>query len=138
MERGNTKHGPAHDDQLAHDTQAMTRGAAQRDHTEEWRESEPLEDAVPRPPRGQSDPDTRDRSELARVMTRDVFPATRETVLRRLADSDAPPELGDRVADVLIPGRRYGGVHEILEALGIASPETAETDRPGGTADDAG
>lgn len=131
MERGNTKHGPAHDDQLAHEVQPMTQGGAQRDHTEEWRESEPVEDAVPSPDRGQRDrdEDTRDRSELARVMTRDVFPATRESLLRRLDDSDAPPELADRVRNGLTPGRRYGGVHEVLEALGIASPETG-----GGTA----
>lgn len=129
MERGNTKHGPAHDDQLAHEAQAMTRGGAQRDHTEEWRESEPVEDSVPAPdrrPAGPDETDTRDRSELARVMTRDVFPATRERLLRRLDDSDAPPELADRVRNGLTPGRRYGGVHEVLEALGIASPETGE------------
>lgn len=124
MERGNTKHGPAHDDQLAHEAQAMTRGGAQRDHTEEWRESEPVEDSVPAPARGPADPDTRDRSELARVMTRDVFPATQETLLRRLASSDAPPDVADRVRNGLTPGRRYGGVHEVLDALGIASPET--------------
>jgi hypothetical protein len=127
MERGNTKHGPAHDEQLAHETEAMVRGGAQRDHTEEWRESEPVEDSVPSPSRRPPDPDVRDRGELARVMTRDVFPATRETLLRRLADSDAPSDLAGRVA-TLAPGRRFGGVHEVLAALGIASPETGARD----------
>lgn len=123
MERGNTKHGPAHDERLAHETEAMVRGGAQRGHTEEWREPEPVEDSVPSPSRRPPDQDMLDRSELARVMTRDAFPATRETLLRRLAGSDAPQDLADRVA-TLSPGRRFGGVHDVLTALGIASPET--------------
>jgi hypothetical protein len=56
-------------------------------------------------------------------MTRDIFPATRERLLSRLDDSDVPGRLVDRVAE-LTPGRRFGGVHEVLTALGIASPET--------------
>lgn len=123
MERGNTKHGPAHDEQLAHETRAMTQGTAQRGRAEEWREAEPVENSVPSPQRRTPDQDVRDRSELARIMTRDVFPATRESLLRRLADRDAPPELAERV-ETLAPGRRLGGVHEVLEALGIAAPET--------------
>lgn len=122
MERGNTKHGPAQDEQLAHETRGMTQGAAQRDHAEEWREAEPAENSVPSPRRGTLDQDVRDRSELARIMTRDLFPATRDKLLRRLAGSDAPPELAGRV-ESLTPGRRFGGVHEVLEALGIAAPE---------------
>ena len=121
MERGNTKHGPAHDELLAHDARGMVRGGARRGRAEEWREPEPLEDSVPspRPP----DPDVLDRSELARIMTRDVFPANRETLLRRLDDIGAPNRLADRVAG-LSAGRRFGSVHEVLAALGIASPET--------------
>lgn len=128
MERGNTKHGPVHDEELAHETEGMTRGSAQRGHVEEWREPEPVEDSVPTPsrrPPGQDEQDIIDRSELARVMTRDVFPATRETLLRKLADSDAPRGVVDRVS-TLTPGRRFGSVHEVLEALGITSPETGE------------
>lgn len=127
MERGSSKHGQAHDDEMARETRPMTRGAPQRPHIEEWREPEPLEDSVPSPGPWPPDRDVVDRSELARVMTRDVFPASRERLLRRLADSDAPPELADRVA-ALEPGRRFASVHEVLTALGIASPETG----PGG------
>lgn len=127
MERGNTKHGQNRDDEMARETEGLTRGAAQRPHTEEWREPEPVEDAVPSPARRPRDRDITDRSELARVMTRDLFPATRERLLRRLADSDAPQDLADRVA-ALTPGRRFGGVHEVLTALGIASPETGRNE----------
>jgi hypothetical protein len=123
MERGNTKHGPAHDEQLAYETRGIVHGGAQRGHTEEWRETEPMEDSFPSPSVQPPDQDVVDRSELARVMTRDVFPATRESLLRRLADSDAPQELADRVAR-LAPRSRFRSVHEVLAALGIASPET--------------
>lgn len=126
MERGNTKHGPAHDDQMAREIRGMTRGSAQWVYADEWREPEPVENSVPplaRRPPGRDAQDVLDRSELARGMTRDIFPATRETLLRRLAAADAPADLVDRVGR-LTPGRRFGGVHEVLEALGIASPET--------------
>lgn len=135
MERGNTKHGPAHDEQLAYETREITHGGAQRGHTEEWREPEPMEDSFPTPSPRLPDQDVVDRSELARVMTRDVFPATREALLRRLDDSDAPPELADRVA-TLAPHSRFRSVHEVLAALGIASPETRG--RPGGAGDTSG
>jgi hypothetical protein len=63
MERGNTKHGPAHDEQLAHESEGMVRGSAQRPHGEEWRETEPVENAVPPPRRalgGNPRPESRD------------------------------------------------------------------------------
>ena len=70
MERGNTKHGPAHDQEMAHETEGMVRGSANRARGEEWRETEPVEVAVP--------------------------PA----------------------------GRRFASPHDVMEALGINSPET--------------
>ena len=104
MERGNTKHGPLHDEELAHETEGMVRGAPQRAHAEEWREVEPLDEAEPvavRPDGAAPRPSGRDydlRSELARILTRDVFPADRDTLTVLLTDSDAPQDLIDRVA----------------------------------------
>ena len=82
MERGSTKHGPLHDEQLARETGSMTRESPQPDRTEEWREPEPVDD-----PRELFEGDEalteQDeielRSELARLLTRDEFPAGRET-----------------------------------------------------------
>lgn len=130
MERGNTKHGPVHDQEMAHETEGMARGSAQRAHGEEWRETEPVEDAIPPLRRGDGAnprPEGRDielRSELARVMTKDFFPADRDALLARLTDTNAPPDLADRV-EALPEGRRYGSPHEVMEALGINSPETS-------------
>lgn len=42
-ERGNTKHGPALDEQMKHETQGMVQGTKPA-HAEEWRETEPFPD----------------------------------------------------------------------------------------------
>jgi Protein of unknown function (DUF2795) len=127
MERGNTKHGPAHDDQMARETEGMVRGSAQRSRGEEWRETEPVENAVPprRAPGGHPRPESRDmelRSELARVLSRDFFPADRDELLGRLADTAAPPDLAERVA--LLPADHSYTSHDVLVALGVSSPES--------------
>ena len=125
MERGSSKHGPVHDEAMLHESQGMVQGRPQRPHTEEWRETEPLDDALPPVDRGQEErePDVADRSEFARVMSRDVFPADRTALLRRLADTGAPPSLVDRVSR-LPAGQVFASVHDVLETLGITSPET--------------
>jgi hypothetical protein len=127
MERGNTKHGPVRDEELARETEGIMRGSAQHTHAEAWREREPVDDAIPPVTRGDPDPAVADRAELARIMTRDWFPADRSGLLARLTDAEAAPGLIARVAG--LPEReRFGGVHDVLEALGISSPET----RPAG------
>jgi hypothetical protein len=140
MERGNSKHSPLRDDELAHETEGMVRGQPQRAHTEEWREPEPVDDAMPPVTRRAPDPAVEDRTELARIATRDWFPADRDGLLRRLTDADASRSLIDRVAR--LPEReRYDSVHDVLAALGINAPEirsdpdpeTGSTARPGMT-----
>lgn len=128
MERGNTTHGPRRDDELAHESAAVTHGAPQRAHIEEWRETEPLDEAEPtvvRPAGTQPRPNGRDielRSELARLLTRADFPAEPATLSGRLDNAGASPDLVDRVAQ-LPAGRTYGSVHEVLVALGVNAPE---------------
>jgi hypothetical protein len=129
MERGNTKHGPVHDQEMAQETQAMVHGGAHRGHGEEWREPEPVDDGIPpvrRADGANPRPSGRDyelRTELARVLTRDWFPADRDAVLARLADSDAPGDLTERVA-ALPADARFAAPRDVLVALGINSPET--------------
>ena len=141
MERGNTKHGPAHDQEMDHETQRMVRGVPRPAHAEEWRQAEPVEDALP--PLRRADgvnlrPDSRDielRSELARILTRDLFPAGRDALLARLEDSAASPGLTERVAALPKSRHRFAGRHEVLEALGLSSPETRERGKPENPAD---
>ena len=130
MERGNTKHGQVHDQEMAHETQGMVRSAAHRAHGQEWRETEPVDEGISPVRRGDGAnprPSGRDyelRSELARVLTRDCFPADRDAVLGRLADSDAPEDLTERVA-ALPADARFAAPRDVLLRLGINSPETS-------------
>lgn len=43
-QRGNTKHGPALDDQMEQETRGMVQGHGDRPHAEPFRETEPLPD----------------------------------------------------------------------------------------------
>ncbi len=126
MERGSTKHGPLHDEELQHETEAMVRGAPKPDHTAEWREAEPVDD-----PRelfegedALSDEDAIElRSDLARLLTRDEFPVGREDLLAILDGKDATPALIALVREGLPERGRYHSTHELLEALGLAHLE---------------
>ncbi len=129
MERGSTKHGPLHDEEMARETESMVRGAPQPARTEEWREPEPVDD--PRElfegEEALSEADAIElRSELARLLTRDEFPAGRAGLLAILDERGATAALMDRVSQ-LPEGGRYHNTHEVLTALGIAHPE----DQPG-------
>lgn len=126
MERGNTKHGPLQDEQLAHETEGMVRADPQPARTEEWREPEPVDD-----PRELFEAETAEaaeaqaielRSELARLLTRDEFPLTRSGLLAILDDKDASAALVARVS-ALPEQQRYRSTHEVLDALGLAHPE---------------
>lgn len=64
-ERGNTKHGPALDEQMKHESQAVVQGTKPA-HAEEWRETEPLPD--------------------------DTDPAAVREALNPVADPDARPD----------------------------------------------
>ena len=123
MERS-TKHGPIQDDQLKHETEPIERGAPQRAHVEEWREVEPVEQVPAGRPEtiGPAEQDIELRTELARVLTRDDFPAAPEELAARLADAAGPAALIDRVA-ALPPGEQFSSAHEVMVALGINAPE---------------
>jgi len=127
MERESTKHGPVRDDELKHETEALEHGEPRRPHIEEWREVEPTGE-IPAVERQAPQPDEAGaeaialRSELARQLTRDEFPADRDTLLARLEETEAPAALLARLAQ-LSPDRRFDSAHEVMVALGINAPE---------------
>jgi hypothetical protein len=129
MERGNSKHGPARDQELARETGSLVRGHPQPAHAEEWRAPEPIDGAIPPPvqPPGRNplsgERDVELRTEFARIMTRDFFPADRDAILSRLDEVDVPQDLAGRVARLPADGH-YTSPHDVLVALGISSPET--------------
>ena len=127
MERGNTKHGPLRDDELAQETEGLVRADPQEARTEEWREPEPVDDQRELFQAGTTATLAEDeaielRSELARQLTRDEFPLGRHDLLAILDRNGGSQALVARVS--ALPGRsRYHSTHELLEALGLAHPE---------------
>jgi hypothetical protein len=65
------------------------------------------------------------RNELARILTRDAFPVQRDDLRDQLEAADASPDLTDRVSTLPADGP-FRDVHQVLEALGINSPETRD------------
>ncbi|HEY9473433.1 MAG TPA: DUF2795 domain-containing protein [Mycobacteriales bacterium] len=131
MQRGSDKHGPLRDEELARELSALTEGSHES-HTEEWREQEPPGDDQPDvdmapntelsggPPPGMTQRDLTVRSDLAKRLGRDVYPADRDALLRRLAKVNAPGPLVELVRG-LPAGRRYANLREVSEALGLHS-----------------
>ena len=127
MERESTKHGPLQDDELKHEARPLQQSGPRRPHIEEWREVEPAGD-IPVAERQAAEPDDAEaqdialRSELARLLTNDEFPASREELLGRLEAKDAPAALVGRVAR-LSADQRFTSAHDVMVALGINAPE---------------
>jgi hypothetical protein len=129
MERRSTKHGPVRDDEMTQESEGMVRGTPQRPHAEEWRETEPAgtvpaagRDAETMP--ASSGEEIELRSELARLLTRDLFPAGRQALLSALEERGGSPGLTERVA-ALPSGCRFASAHDVMLALGINAPEAS-------------
>jgi hypothetical protein len=124
MERSD-KHGPRADEALAEAVEPMERGGPEVGRVEESRFSEP-------PGTGRPPPDpaaagerggeltqlgVRARSELARHLEPQAFPADRDALLDSVRDRPGAEE----VAEVLVrlpEGRSFANVQEVWEALG--------------------
>lgn len=130
MERGNSKHSPRVDDELAHEVQGFMR-AERPTRAEEWKEAEPAgedqpdpgvlgqpDERRPAPPPGMTVEEVRLRSEIAAALTRAAFPADESGLLGYLVDTDAPDRLRQLIAQ-LPSGRVFTNVGEVVEALGL-------------------
>lgn len=129
MERGSSKHGPIHDDELKHEVEGLVRGEG-RSRVEEWRDPEPPGedqpdvDAYPEGtlvggvPPGMRPEDVEARSELASYLGPHVYPANRDKLLDRLRDQHAPDRLIDAVS-ALPPDQEFRNVAEVAVALGL-------------------
>lgn len=126
MERGNTKHGPHADEQLAHEVDGLVRGGHDP-RAEEWKTGEPSGEDQPDVdlapdttlaggvPAGMSEADVEMRTELARWLTRGAFPADRASLVERLRAANAPDTVVELAGSV--PDAEYGSVGELWRAL---------------------
>src|SRR2546423_15206225 len=108
VERGSDKHGPGSDDELAYETEGMTR-AARGTHAEEWAEPEPSAEDQPASsldpagpdvggtPPGMDADDVQGRSELGQALRRGAFPTDRGSPIVEAGPAHAPPAAIDQV-----------------------------------------
>jgi hypothetical protein len=125
-EQGSGTHGPVRDDAIKRQDEAEA-----RDYVEEWPEPETEPDdetereAIWAPGARLADSPTPEdweavelRSDLARLLDRTVWPATRERLLEILTERNA----GDRLLELvtsLPEGPRYASLRELTRALGL-------------------
>lgn len=114
MDRGNSKHSPRLDDEMAHETKGYTHSSASGGRAEEWLTPEPPADGEPEPSALLEDEDGLSR--LGRFVPRSSLPGTpaqvRAGAVRLQVPDDVLAEL-----DRLDPGHTYATVAEIWRAL---------------------
>jgi hypothetical protein len=134
MDRGNTKHGPRVDNEMAKEVEGHLEGSPSSSRAEEWHEPEPAgEDqpestAVPAGSRPGGAPapltgeEVEQRSQLGRYLPRSVLPADRGRLRQAAAELNAPDEVLDELAQ-LPEDRQFVTVSEVWAALGHANEE---------------
>jgi hypothetical protein len=128
VERGSDKNGARVDEQLQHEVEGLVR-SGRTTHAQEWKEPEPSgedqpdvdrapeETLVGGVPDATTGTDIEGRSQLAALLGKEVWPATRDELCARAKQSAAP----DRVMDLLskLPGDHdYRNLQEVWSTLG--------------------
>jgi hypothetical protein len=104
MDRGNSKHGPRLDDEMAHEARGTTQGHPGDARAQEWREPEPAGEDQPAPgavphtdagqmggsPTGMTPEEREERSRLGRYLRRSAFPADRAALIAEARENQAP------------------------------------------------
>ncbi|MDQ7904194.1 DUF2795 domain-containing protein [Phytohabitans sp. ZYX-F-186] len=134
MDRGNSKHGPRLDDEMAREVRGTVQGVA-GSRVEEWREPEPAGEDQPEAtgvpagdrragaPQGMTDEEVEQRSELGRYLDLSALPADREALRRTAEKNQAPDEVLDELRR-LPADRTFETVSEVWAVLGHANETT--------------
>jgi hypothetical protein len=123
-----TKHNPRVDEELEHEVQGMLKGE-HATRAEEWREVEPVAEGDPDidsdpsgtlvggVPVGMTEDAVVARAELARWLTREPFPGTRDDLVEMARDHRAPDVV---VAELekLPQGETFERIGDVTRALG--------------------
>lgn len=122
------KHSPRIDEELKHETAALTHGAGLESHSrDDLRQETPdLDEGTPDPsarpdvpvPAGALTPEeANERAELGRVLATVRFPATREFLFQAALENHAAEPVVDRLRQ-LPPSQSFDTVQEIWAATG--------------------
>ena len=115
-DRGSSQHSSRVDDELAHETEGIVRGAHET-HVEEWRMSEPPADDEPMPEGVLYEDEYEFRSLLATSLRPSVFPCHRARLLG-VAEEDFAPVRVVVALRALPAEQEFHTVEEVWEALG--------------------
>lgn len=127
-ERGSDRHGPRTDDALDEETESLTRGYPVESRADEARTQEAPDDTEPEPDSrilgdrgltadGLTPDEVNERSDLARFLPPEVFPADRRRLLREASERSAPAHVVARV-QAAPPDRVFAHVHDLWVAAG--------------------
>jgi hypothetical protein len=134
MERGNNKHSPRVDDELAREVEGTVQSVA-GSREEEWREAEPTGEDHPQPtvvpegdtragvPQGMTPEEVEQRSRLGRYINRTALPGDRAALRESAVDNEAPDDVVAEI-DRLPSDREFQTVSEVWAALGHANETT--------------
>jgi hypothetical protein len=114
----NTTHSPRVDDQLAHETDALTHGAPD-DGRQEWRRDQVPVEGEPEifVERDDTDAELETRSRLAQSLVPSAFPGTGASLADAAALNNASPDFVDALRS-LPEGRVYAAFSEVWQDLG--------------------
>ncbi|MDG4824332.1 DUF2795 domain-containing protein [Asanoa sp. WMMD1127] len=128
MERGNAKHSPRVDDELAHEVDGIVKGTA-GGRVEEFREPEPAGEDQPEAsvvpegddrggvPQGMTPEEVELRSRFGRFINRSALPGDRDRLRRDAEQNEAPDDVLAEI-DRLPSGVQFQTVSEAWAALG--------------------
>jgi Protein of unknown function (DUF2795) len=130
MERGNTKHGPRVDEEMAHEVRGVVQGAGSDSRVEEFHDPEPAGEDQPDArgrftggaPPGMTYEEVEERSRLGRYIPRSSLPGDRDDLLIGASGMNAPDDVVAQLAS-LPAGERYSTVNEVWAALGHHNEE---------------
>jgi hypothetical protein len=127
MSDQNTTHSPRVDQQLAHDTAALTHGAPD-DARQEWRRDQVGGDGEPEivVDRDGSDAELETRSRLATSLLPSAFPGTGQALADVAEANQAPPDVLAMLRSLPV-GRVYATVAEVWTDLGGDVEHRTET-----------
>jgi hypothetical protein len=135
MDRGNSKHGPRLDDEMAKEVEGHLEGSPAGSRAEQWHEPEPAGEDQPEPttvpegarrggaPAPLTAEEVEARSELGRYLPRSVLPADRGRLRQAAAELNAPDRILDQLAALPEDGRQFQTVSEVWAALGHHNEE---------------
>ena len=123
---------PREDEERAHETAGLVQGGHST-RAEEWRDPEPSAEGEPvvgaslgaedrrGTPDGMTPEDVQERSDIARFLGTSAFPGTRDELLAKARENQAPGSVLSRIGSA--PDGPFENMQDLARAVGIGTEE---------------